>query len=67
MLHWGVMGLGNIAHRFVSSLAQFDEADFYAGASHNAQKREEFKEKYPVPKTLYSTSEIISKSNKKEY
>ena len=56
MLHWGVMGLGNIAHRFVSSLAQFDEADFYAGASHNAQKREEFKEKYH-PAVLYENYE----------
>ncbi|WP_288155048.1 Gfo/Idh/MocA family protein [uncultured Sharpea sp.] len=56
MLHWGVMGLGNIAHRFVSSLAQFDETDFYAGASHNAQKREEFKEKYH-PAVLYENYE----------
>lgn len=46
MLNWGVLGLGNIAHRFVESLQHFDEARFYAGASHTEAKRNEFQEKY---------------------
>lgn len=46
MLNWGVIGLGRIAHRFCDSLSHFDETRFYAGASHNPNKRKEFEEKY---------------------
>lgn len=38
MLNWGVIGLGRIAQRFCESLSHFDEACFYAGASHNPEK-----------------------------
>ena len=46
MLNWGVIGLGRIAQRFCDSLSHFDEACFYAGASRNPEKRQQFKEIY---------------------
>lgn len=52
MLNWGVIGLGRIAQRFCESLSHFDEACFYAGASHNPKKRQQFKELYH-PEKLY--------------
>ena len=52
MLNWGVIGLGRIAQRFCESLSHFDEACFYAGASHNPEKRQQFKELYH-PEKLY--------------
>lgn len=52
MLNWGVIGLGRIAHRFCESLSHFDETCFYAGASHNPEKRKEFQEKYH-PEKIY--------------
>ena len=52
MLNWGVIGLGRIAQRFCDSLSHFDEACFYAGASRNPEKRQQFKELYH-PEKLY--------------
>lgn len=58
MIRWGVIGLGNIAHRFVESLNYFENATFYAGGSHNPLKRKEFEEKYR-PKVLYENYEDL--------
>ncbi len=58
MIKWGVVGLGNIAHRFVESLANFDDAEFYAGGSHNQKKREEFLNRYHA-KIVYDNYEDL--------
>lgn len=58
MLHFGIIGLGNIAHRFADSLSRFEEADFYAGASYTESKREEFKKKYK-PHIIYDNYEDL--------
>ena len=57
MLQWGVLGLGRIAHRFVESLSHFDEAQFYAGASRNIEKRKDFMKYHPVK--LYESYEQL--------
>jgi len=42
MIRWGVLGLGNIAHRFCESLSYFEDAEFYAGASRTQEKCDAF-------------------------
>lgn len=63
MIKWGVIGLGNIAHRFVESLANFDNAKFYAGASHNRVKREEFLNKYHAEIVYDNYEDLIKDEN----
>lgn len=58
MLQWGVLGLGRIAHRFVESLSHFEEAQFYAGASHSEEKRKDFM-KYNPCKLYDSYDELL--------
>ncbi|MBO6047596.1 MAG: Gfo/Idh/MocA family oxidoreductase [Erysipelotrichaceae bacterium] len=52
MIKWGVLGLGGIATRFCESLANFDDACFYAGASFTESKRKAFDEAFH-PVKLY--------------
>ena len=47
MIRWGILGLGNIAKRFMQGLAYFDDASLYAIASYTAKKREEFVHEHP--------------------
>ena len=47
MIRWGILGLGNIAKRFMQGLAYFDDASLYAIASYTAKKREEFVYEHP--------------------
>lgn len=48
MIHWGIIGLGNIAKRFAEGLKYSDVGSLYGGASHNEDKRAYFKEKYGI-------------------
>lgn len=59
MIHWGIIGLGNIAKRFAKSLRQFDDALLYAGASHNPAKRQFFKEQFHVQKLYDDYDEML--------
>lgn len=47
MIRWGILGMGNIATRFIKSLANSEEGYLYAGASLTASKREQFCLNYP--------------------
>lgn len=60
MIRWGVIGLGNIAKRFGASLMKFDDALFYAGASHNAKKRQYFKDQFHVEKLYDDYDEMLN-------
>lgn len=46
MYRWGILGVGNIAQRFIRSLAYSQDGVLYAVATHNEQKRKKFKEQY---------------------
>lgn len=48
MIHWGIIGLGNIAKRFADSLKNSDVGMLYAGASYTKSKREYFKDQYNI-------------------
>lgn len=47
MIHWGIIGLGNIAKRFEKSLELFDEAKLYGASSLTPSKREAFQKTHP--------------------
>ena len=45
-IHWGIMGLGKIAHKFVSDLKLVDNIVLEAVASRSEEKARDFAEKY---------------------
>lgn len=47
MIRWGIIGLGNIAMRFMKSLANSNEGVLYGVASLTPKKREMFQRQYP--------------------
>lgn len=47
MIHWGIIGAGNIARRFIKGLSYSQNGKLYAVASHTATKRTELKDLYP--------------------
>lgn len=47
MIHWGIIGAGNIARRFIKGLSYSQNGKLYAVASHTATKRTELKALYP--------------------
>lgn len=47
MIRWGIIGLGNIAMRFINSLANSSQGHLYAVASLTPSKRESFHQQYP--------------------
>ena len=48
-IRWGIMGAGNIAHRFAASLAKVEGCELAAIAGRSAAKLDAFAEEFPVP------------------
>ncbi len=61
---WGIIGLGNIAHKFAKDLALIHDAALMAVASRSIQKSIAFKEEFKVPnafdsyKALFECEEV---------
>lgn len=47
MIRWGILGIGNIAKRFIKSLEKSERGLLYAGASYTPQKCELFQSTHP--------------------
>lgn len=60
--HWGIIGAGNIAHRFAKSLQNSSHGKLYAIASHTESKRNEFKKLYPQIITYYQYDDLLNDS-----
>lgn len=60
LYNWGVIGCGNIAHKFVEGLSHISEGKFYASGSRNYEKAEEFKKKHGGVKAYGSYEELAS-------
>lgn len=60
MIHWGIIGLGNIALRFMNSLSHHEEGITYAVASLTASKRDCFHEKYPAVKVYQNYDDLLN-------
>ena len=50
-IRWGIIGLGNIAHKFAKDLLTIEDAELYAVASRTQDKADEFAKKYINSKT----------------
>jgi predicted dehydrogenase len=59
-INWGIIGLGNIAHKFATDLLTIEDAKIYAVASRNQEKANEFASKYNATKA-YSSYEALAK------
>ena len=59
-IHWGIIGLGNIAHKFATDLLTVEGAKLYAVASRNQEKADAFANRYKAPKA-YDTYEALAK------
>lgn len=59
MIKWGIIGLGNIAHRFAKSLSYSNEAELYAIASKTKEKRDIFCEEYKCKKAYENYEELL--------
>lgn len=60
MIRFGIIGAGNIAHRFAKALSHEPEAELYAISGRNKSKLEAFSEEYPVKNIFLSHEELIS-------
>lgn len=63
MINWGILGAGNIAHRFLQGLSYSEEGQLYAVASHSQEKRDEFKRLCPQIITYDNYDDILNDKN----
>ena len=59
-IKWGIIGLGNIAHLFVSDLRLIEEAELCAVASRDINKANEFAEKHECNRFYGSYDELFA-------
>ena len=62
-IRWGIIGLGNIAHKFAQDLLKIEDAELYAVASRTQEKATEFASKYTVSHIYGSYEELVNDSN----
>ena len=60
-INWGIIGLGNIAHKFATDLLTVEGAKLYAVASRNQEKADVFAAKYNAIKA-YDSYETLAKN-----
>lgn len=56
---WGILATGRIAHKFASDLKLVDDAEFFAVASRDKAKAEEFKNQYGAQVAYGSYEELV--------
>lgn len=62
-IRWGIIGLGNIAHKFASDLLTVDDAELYAVASRNQENANAFAKQYNAKKT-YGSYDALANDDK---
>lgn len=58
-IRWGIIGLGNIAHKFAQDLITVERCELYAVASRSQEKADEFASQYKVSKA-YNSYEALA-------
>ena len=61
VFNWGIIGLGNIAHKFAKDLLQVQDARLLGVATRNKEKATKFAEKYDV-ENYYDSYEALVKN-----
>ncbi|GAB1857802.1 Gfo/Idh/MocA family oxidoreductase [Flavobacteriaceae bacterium MHTCC 0001] len=62
-INWGIIGLGNIAHKFAKDLLTIKDAKLYAVASRNQQKANDFASQYRATKAYANYEDLAKDSN----
>jgi predicted dehydrogenase len=63
IIRWGIIGLGNIAHKFAQDLLKVDDAQLYAVASRNLSKATRFSETYHVSQAYGNYEDLVKDPN----
>ncbi len=63
MINWGILGAGNIAQRFLQSLAFSHDGRIYAIATHSKDKRIAMKRKYPDIMIYDNYTDLLNDKN----
>ncbi len=59
IINWGIIGLGNIAHKFAQDLALVEDAILYAVASRDGNRAESFGKQYAAH-TIYNSYKALA-------
>jgi len=62
-IRWGIMGLGNIAHKFAQDLIKIKDAQLYAVASRTKEKATEFASNYGVAQIYGNYEDLVNDAN----
>lgn len=62
-IHWGIIGAGNIAHRFAASLRHQPDSTLMAISGRNAEKLEQFANKFNVEKIYLDHEQLLNDPN----
>ncbi|KJD34292.1 oxidoreductase [Tamlana nanhaiensis] len=62
-IKWGIIGLGNIAHKFAKDLLTINDAELYAVASRNQEKANDFAKTYNAQKAYPSYEDLANDPN----
>lgn len=62
MIKWGIIGAGNIAHRFAESLTHVENAELYGIACRTMKKAKEFEAHHPAKMISDDYNELINNS-----
>ena len=65
MIKWGIVGLGNMAHKFANSIKETDNSQLVGIASLNKTRLKSFKEDYQITEenTHYTYDDLIKSTN----
>ena len=63
MIRWGILGAGNIAHRFAASLTNEQNSILYAISGRSAEKLEAFAKEYPCEKKYVGHDLLLEDEN----
>ncbi|WP_046758109.1 Gfo/Idh/MocA family protein [Kordia jejudonensis] len=59
-IHWGIIGLGSIAHKFAADLQRSDSAILHGVASRSMEKATEFASRYNAKKAYDSYEKLVN-------
>ncbi len=62
-IRWGIIGLGNIAHKFATDILTVNDAQLYAVASRSLENADSFATKYNATKAYTSYMELAKDPN----
>jgi predicted dehydrogenase len=62
-IKWGIIGLGNIAHKFATDLLTIEGAELYAVASRSQEKADAFAKQFQATKAYGSYESFVKDSN----